>query len=177
MSGKECLAKSLFVIYRNVTVSTTNGGIEIHNDTKVLQIIEQTVKFLPIGIEKFLPQLEALWVLYSRLSAIEESDLKPFPTLRELVLRGNSIEALSDDLFKSNSELLLVDIGDNKLKTIGEKLLFPLGKLYKLNLRQNICIDHEARTQEEMKVLFSVATSNCSVANDREDSNKTERLA
>lgn len=161
MSGKECLTKSLFVISRNVTVM--NGETETHEDTKVLQIIEQTVKFLPSDIEKFFPRLEELWVLYSKLGAIEKSDLKPFPRLRELVLRGNNIEILSDDLFRSNSELVFVDIGDNKLKIIGEKLLLRMMDLKKIDLRQNSCIDKLAWTHDEMQQLYDTGKSNCSL--------------
>lgn len=196
LSGKECLVKYLFVSSRNFTVSSINGKTETHKSTKVLQIIEQTVKFLPNGIERFFPKIQGLWVLYSKLETIEQTDLKPFPGLKEIVLRGNQLETLDGNLFIFNLELTLVDLADNKLKIIGEHLIDPLLQLKKICLQKNICVDQEACFHIKLQAvepetslstedfitkspveLMKTLRSSCSVIQDNiEEVNETFRL-
>lgn len=164
VSGQRCLAK-LTITSQNVTLTSINGqNSEIFNqkNIKILSIHKQTFHYLPNGIEKFLPQIEALSIVASKFKSISKFDLEPFKNLQELYLQQGDVDTLSSDLFAFNPELRSVSFKTNKIQFVGLNLLEPLKKLELANFELNKCINKDASNPGEIEVLIAIMKKKCS---------------
>lgn len=165
VSGKRCMAKKLAVTIFNVTITSINGkaGNTYHNeDIKILSIHMQTLHYLPSGIEKLLPNIEALSIVGTKLKSICKSDLEPFRNLQELYLQQGELDTLSSDLFEANLELRSVSFRTNRLQFIGQNLLAPLRKLELANFELNKCVNKNASNPDDVKALAAMMNKKCS---------------
>lgn len=121
-----------------------------------LIIMDQTVNYMPSGVDAFMPTMTKLVIIRSTLKSIEQSDLKPFGDLRELDLSENLIQTLEGDLFEHNLKLQLMDLSGNGLMYIGAEILTPLIYLAAADFSSNECIDQMAFTEELQRLINEI---------------------
>lgn len=90
---------------------------------------------------KYAPNLTRLMILSSKLTRIDEWDLKGFDKLKMLDLDYNNIEELPSDLFTHTPNLEHISIAENNIKAIGEGILEPLRNLKTFDLSNNPSIN------------------------------------
>lgn len=98
------------------------------------------LKFIPENLADFFPNIHAIYLIHSNLEKIEMEDLKPFPDLEMLDLRGNKITSLAGDLFMYNKKLRIIDFEGNFIEHIGFNLLKDMNRLWYTNFQSNPCI-------------------------------------
>jgi hypothetical protein len=162
--GNECKALGLVITERDLIITSINGQTESYYHTqnvKSLNFFEQTMNFMPKGLEKLFPQIETILFYYSDLKELKKEDLAPFPMLKNLWTSANDLETLPSNLFEANPEITHVHFYNEKLKFVGENILSPLKKLTWADFLSNLCIDKWALTKEEIPALISELHSKC----------------
>lgn len=137
---QECLVDDLEVSDSNETVTSlikhdyiSIKSFFIHDSPKCF--------YLPKGIEKHFDDLEVLIVAGTGLKSITNQDLRPFKVLKELYMNHNALEELQSDLFIYNTQIMAVNFGNNRLKTVGCGILEPLYDLQVINFMGNPVIN------------------------------------
>lgn len=132
-----------------------------HHDVEFLFVLIQNIDFVPQGIDNFFPNLKAMNFYGNNIFSISARDLRPFPRLEYLALYNNELESLDGDLFMYTPRLSYIHLGANKLQHIGKGLVTDLDRLEYLNLDENICIDENANTHDEVKTLATQLSLEC----------------
>lgn len=110
------------------------------DDVKSIQIDNQVCMFMPQRFDSFFKNIEGIQINAANLTTITQADLKPFPNLKQLILKDNEIVELSADLFEFNRKLIFLDFTNNNLNLIPENIFSQLEKLESIMLVDNICI-------------------------------------
>lgn len=150
----QCVVQKLIITKPNQTVTQINGE-HLYGETSfnvvTLRIIDQIVIYIPshLGRHHF-PYLTNLKIWSSRLSELNQKNLREFRYLTDLSVSGNELQVLSSDIFEHNQRLRHIDFTRNRLKHIGSSILHPLRKLifadfYEVN---RMCSSHERRKQQ-----------------------------
>lgn len=164
---KLCYARDLDIKSATEEITSINGreaGFFDNDNITILRIAEQTLNFIPSGIEKFFPKLEDISIVSSHLKFLNQSDLKPFTHLKEIFVVFNDLESLDGDLFQFNPEVSNIDFSSNKLKFIQADILTPLTKVVHASFADNICVDNfggELTVKPDLKDLINDFKTKC----------------
>lgn len=154
---------SLDISERNDTITSIGFSSDPQADPiRNLKFNYQKVHYLPHGLDHFFPYLEGLQVYESRLKAIHQIDMQQMPKLRFLHLAYNHIQTLDKDIFEFNPELEYINFRWNRLAVI-EDILNQLPKLSYAYFDQNLCMDNDAETRDQFKVLVNIIRDNCAL--------------
>ena len=137
-----CKAYNLKITSKNEEITSVNGRRK-PTTFQGLYIKDQTVHYLPKGIDKLFPNLKGLIVWSSHLKSLTQNDLKPMRQLVHVDFMNNDLESLDRNLFDFNLELTFVGFADNKLKKVGMFVLAKLKKLKSDNFSGNPPIIYE----------------------------------
>ncbi|XP_037046956.1 leucine-rich repeat and transmembrane domain-containing protein 1-like [Bradysia coprophila] len=152
------VAKHWDITTEDVTITSINGKeASFYGDKKVtyLDILDQTVHYLPKGIENFFPLLEKLSIVGSELNSVKSDNLKPFVHLQTVNLKNNKITTLDSNVFEFNPEITTLWMSRNNLKHIGADILTPLKKLTYADFSANECVDKLIDEEGSETVDFS----------------------
>ena len=86
-----CQPKNVNVRSRNEKLTSVNGRTEPTNFTGLF-FDQQTVHYLPKGIDKFFPNLKGLAAVSSKLKLLTQDDLKPLTQLVSVIFSSNDLE-------------------------------------------------------------------------------------
>jgi hypothetical protein len=125
--------------------------------------IIHTLNYFPRGLSDVFPNLEAIFIINGRLIEIHQSDLRPFATLRLLILYQNDIRTLEKDLFKYNTELEWIYVHDNKITSVYPTVFDRLEKLTGLFVSGNKCVTagSVSANREEVLALIEDVKRQC----------------
>lgn len=157
----KCEVVNLNITTHNQIESAVSGAHiprRSNADVIILSIDGQTAHYLPQDLNKFFPNVTYLSINKSGLREITKSDLKNFPQLRNIGVRGNDIENLPGDLFEHNTQATNIAFATNKIKSIGKDIFKSLNGLDSVNLLRNICIDQQAANRSEIAEMMKRAT-------------------
>lgn len=101
----------------------------------------ETVHYFPQGLEKIFKNLRAIWIEYSHLKHIHQSDLRELKNIVFLNLQSNDIEVLEQGLFDFNTKLKYINLHNNKISKIHPNVFDNLSQLITLFLTSNNCIN------------------------------------
>lgn len=161
-----CAVNNLNVRSANQTVTTINNqtaSFYRDKNVKYMLIQSQFAHHMPKGIANFFPDLENFEISHSRLKSIQQEDLKPFKTLKQVFFFANNLERLDSDFFLFNPELRVIAFDNNELKFVGKDILKPLKKLKEASFlgSGNSCICKFAQTPREILELIAELEKNC----------------
>lgn len=166
---------------RNLTVSSDNDVVanvsqnhleRFSNDNvEILKIQNQICHRFPHGLGKFFPNLKEISIVNSSLEIITSQDLMPFEQLVSLDLNNNRLKRLDADLFINTLGLKSIDLSNNMIRFVGEKILNPLKSLRHVRLEKNNCIniDFGHITNRQLFWLKCELAINCTEPRDFND--------
>lgn len=131
------------------------------DDVELLMIVDQNMISIPKNIETFFSNVKALDIERSNLMKISAKDLKPFPQLKVLGLYGNDLTSLEAGLFDFNSELVLIELSENKIEFIDDGLLENLDHLEYFYILNNPCISAFKDDRDEVLAFDAKLPSIC----------------
>lgn len=120
------VTETLYMCKVNVGDSTKTRGNEIlgvfgdhlpgfkNADVKAIWFADVLFNYLPKGISRIFPNLEAVVIIGCDLLEILTGDLEDFTNLKYLYIHSNKITKVPVDLFKGMSKLQEISIIDNK---------------------------------------------------------------
>lgn len=111
-----------------------------NDDVQGLLITNQRLPAFPKRLERFFPNLKAIYMHNDSLTHVTGDDLRPFPHLTHLTLWKNQIQVLESDLFKYVPHLRLIDFDNNLIIHAGPNVLDSLVNLNYAYFSSNICI-------------------------------------
>jgi Leucine-rich repeat (LRR) protein len=119
--------------------------------TKIF-VDSQIVNFMPVRIDKFMPNIKEVQIINSSLKAIDKFDLKAFRQLEFLNLPFNHLEELKNDLFVFVPKLRYAYFNNNRLKVIGDRLFDTLENTnFLASFEFNVCIHFFFQNREVTK--------------------------
>lgn len=159
-SNITCIVSDLNITTSVEAATSMNGNTEPRNEVFGIWIIRQQVSHFPLGLEKFLPNLQGILIEHSKLQTIKQSDLKPFGNLTVLNLEHNEIEVIPDDLFAFNPKLKEIVFNYSpKLKAVGRNAI-PIG-VESAHFEFAGCIDSFMYGAEDMSSLQTKIQQSC----------------
>jgi Leucine-rich repeat (LRR) protein len=146
--GPACKALNLNITSRQ-NITSVNGQENFDGSGyKIVKIVTQVANFIPSGLEKFFPNLEALQIANSKLKIVEKKDFEPFPKAKLFDFVNNEIQFIPGDLFEENLELLSIRFESNPITHIGHNLVTSLKKLERVYLEDTKCMNKNYRPAE-----------------------------
>ena len=132
-------------------------------DVENLRISNQKdIKFLPINIAEYFPNLKQIVVKHTKLEYITENDFRGLTQLSVMYMTNNKLKELPCGVFNTNKKLEEIHFEDNFLKKIGGDVFKPLPLLKVAHFRNNDCIHKDANTTSEMTELMERIAQKCS---------------
>lgn len=106
-------------------------------------------------------KLQFLILNSNRIASIEVDSFKDLVDLKKLWLYHNLLETLDEKLFAITVKLEFIDLKGNKIKFLNpETLSIPGGKLERVDLTSNVCID-KVYTSSNLGQLNTDLKTNC----------------
>jgi hypothetical protein len=156
---RTCTLISINVTEYNQTITNIKST---ENFTEIAFVItNQNCFYVPRGIGKFYPKLDAFAIGRSKLKSVNKFDLEQFPKLKKLNLDRNNLESLESDLFVFNPDLVHLDIENNPLKQIGENIFATLKNLQTAWFQSSLCVHRKANSPNEIKALIVEMEEEC----------------
>jgi Leucine-rich repeat (LRR) protein len=155
-----CTVGNLTITNRVAVMDTSK--YDDNDKIKTLDIVNQTVYYVPRLTGKMAKRLENLEISECGLKEIRKEDLQQFPQLKILTLEENDLEWLEDGLFEFNPELKKIYFSYNEnLNYIGPNLLESLPKLGVAGFMYAGCIRFFALGREELEELKTKLKTFC----------------
>jgi BTB/POZ domain/Leucine rich repeat len=143
-------------------------------DVNSIRFEKTIVKFFPQSISKHFTNLKKLHLVFCGLKKICKEDLNGL-NLKTLILTGNELVTLPDNLFESMQNLETLGFMLNNLESLTSKLLQSLHKLKFIDFRKNTKINafYESRPNQTgatrtVKDLMNIIDSQCDIPIDIE---------
>ena len=147
------------------TLITNVSGTHVTNfqivDVNSLKIDNQNMKFLPINIAEYFPDLKEIIVSNSNLEYITEKDFRGLTQLSIMFMTNNRLKDLPCGVFDTNKRLEEIHFEENSLSEIGADVFKPLTFLTVAHFRNNNCIDKDAGNSGEVEGLLNEITTKC----------------
>lgn len=110
-----------------------------NHDVNYLWISSSVCHYMPIGLTKFFPNLEALRIEKSGLRSIQKFDLYEFRNLSVLLLNDNKLMTLDIGLFEFTPNLKHVDFLNNYIYHVDPIIFTDNESLHTLEFTGNAC--------------------------------------
>lgn len=154
---------TLLTDYENVERVTVVYGLHQsgkgHGDVAGLYIHDQDMKYFPVNIESFFPNLKALVFPHNSILSVNQTHLQPFPNLEYLDLYTNNITMLGSNLLSGLQSMRRLSVASNNIQHVGHDFILPNnGFAY---FESNPCINITALTPEAMETLRFDLLKNC----------------
>lgn len=160
----QCQVTDVHVEAADVVVESIDGkhlpGKTV-NDVKSIQIDNQVCMFLPQRFDSFFKHIEGIQMNAANLTAITQADLKPFPNLKQLIVKDNDVQELSADVFDFNKKLISLDFTNNNLNLIPENTFSQLESLESISLADNVCVNKSASGKIGIQEIVQEIATGC----------------
>lgn len=163
--GYTCYTPKLSNIAENQRITAVTGTHETgknNTNVKVLNISFNTnLTYFPRGIENFFPNLIAIFISHTNITAINGDELLPFPKLTHFQIAVNPhFERVPGNLFSNNPLLQVISFYKNNIKHVGEGIMNGLNSLRWIEFNRNYCINQLAYPKD-VPTLVEFLRNNC----------------
>lgn len=134
-------------------VTGEHSSSKSNDDVKGIFIMDQTLENIPMGLDNFFKNVEALQIYNSGLKVIRSEDIQQFHNLEVLSLFKNELTTIDGNLFVFNQRLKFLELTENKLEHVGSELFEGLNYLDDVRFLRNPCVDKSAATREDIQSL------------------------
>jgi Leucine rich repeat len=135
----------------------------LSKQVEVIEMTNQNCPYIPRGWRKFFKHsITGLNISHSELSSVHAKDLKHFPKLIVLQLRGNFIQVLPHDLFAYTPHIKYLNVKDNRISFVEPNAFDFLKNLREIDFTNNICFNDEAYGLEPTFEITQTINVTCS---------------
>ena len=78
------------------------------SDVEFLKVNEQYVKYLPINIAEYFPNLKQIQVTKSKLKILTKNNFRGLTQLKTMIMTDNKLQILPCGVFETNKQLVEV---------------------------------------------------------------------
>lgn len=160
-----CKAENVNVIDDNTSITSVTKSHSLgkaNDDVEVFEATQQTLKFLPKGIQNFFPNLKGITISSSKLRTIRRKDIAKFQKLIFLYVPLNEIRTVDGDLFASNLGIEYISFSSNPLMLhVGHSLLEPLNYLKEVHFTSCNCISKNVQSPLLVDQMSLALAVNC----------------
>lgn len=128
-------------------------------DYKFITMNDITVNFLPENISEAFPNLQGLEVIRSSLSLLRAENLKNLTELVELNLSNNKLDFIGKNVFKDLEKVELVMLRSNKIQFIHDKAFRNMEAVRQIILENNELTEIRQRLFSNNKKLETIRLS------------------
>lgn len=148
--GYGCHAINFKILNGNDRTITEVVGIHFpgktHNDVTAFSSYGQEVRFIPLGLTNFFPNLKLFEIAQANLAKISPNDLEQFgPKLSYIFFGENKLKTIRGDLFKFTPNLRWIDLNHNQISQVEPGTFSNLKSLYRISFINNLCYKGEAK--------------------------------
>ncbi|KAL7017976.1 hypothetical protein ACKWTF_010586 [Chironomus riparius] len=159
------------------SASQDHSGSKSNDDVFGFVSDNKFIKYFPKGLEKVFKNLQLFHIRFTFIQELHQSDMKPFPELKEIDLHDNDIKVLEDGLFDFNPNLVFVSFSNNKITHIGLMVFNGLNNLKYLYLTSNTCTSRGAYlSRSEVLEVVEYAKIECLSSEYKEMDEKLNEL-
>lgn len=136
-------------------IDENGANIQDTNSIDGLWIYDTRMKFIPKGINKFLPNLKGLWLERAGLLSLEKQDMEQFgENLKFLHIKNNKLMSLASDVFDFNPNLVFIYVAINPIRYFGKGILKNLHSLTELTYTN--CLDSKIHNIKDISNFDNV---------------------
>ncbi|KAG5667894.1 hypothetical protein PVAND_015860 [Polypedilum vanderplanki] len=160
----ELISNPSITLPRTVISSATGSHLSSmnHNDVKEFFSNSKTIHYIPHGLSKIFPNLIALHIENGRIKEIHQEDLKEYPNIKVLNFKDSDITYIEQDLFKFNTQLMLIRFWNNYVKQVYPTVFDHLNYLERLDFEgNNQCVTVERITRSDVLEMIKDIKQNC----------------
>lgn len=153
-------------VVNSVTFVAAFHGVHLdgktNNDVDAITIQNAPeLSFFPKRFNTIFTNIRAITIANTGLKTITAEDLRPFPELTNVYLTSNKLTKIEPRLFAFNPKLGTLDLSYNQIKTIPSDFFEPIPLLKVASFKDNICVQMNVRTFDEVKALKNEILKNC----------------
>lgn len=137
---------------------TINDVVSIHIDNCT------NLSYIPKGLRDVFPMLRGIYLEGCGISSLIGTELNEYPQLTLFALELSPLDYVPGNLFAQTPGMVLISFADNKINGTGANLLSNLNDLSQVYFENNICINKNAPTVEEIPELITTLNTDCSSA-------------
>lgn len=165
----QCLAQPY-----NINASQTATSVfgvhspnKTHKDVIGIHISDcAKLSYIPKGILTIFPNLIGIYLEGCGIQTLNGTELNEYPQLKVFALEKSPLSYVPGNLFAQTPDMTLISFVENSINSTGKNLLSNLNKLSEVYFGDNICIDSNATTMEEIPKLIEQLDSDCSIASE-----------
>ena len=135
MRGTDCKAVNMTIMHPKTKISKLKNQIGV--DSFTFSIIDQSVAFLPLQLNKIFTNLRVLIVSRSKLIALNQRVFEGLTGLTSITISFNNISLIESGVFDVVPQLENLNLSYNNIKTLPSMIFVKLAKLKTLNLSEN----------------------------------------
>lgn len=150
---------------------TNISGVHMDNKTNVDVIAIHIsncadLSYIPKGIGHFFPNLIGIYLEGCGIVSLNGTELNEYPQLKLFALEKSPLHYVPGNLFSHNHDMLLISFGENKINATGRNLLSNLMQLSEVYFEDNICINGNATTIQDIPQFNEKLNRDCSIASE-----------
>jgi hypothetical protein len=135
---------------RTITVDQKNYS---SRKFRKMEVIDRIFHRIPINLGSFIPELESLIIMRSRLRYIMHDDLNNLHNLKRLILSHNELKVIEKNAFRSLKNLVTLDLSYNLRARLESQNITKFKKLKELNLLSTSCVNSSSKKDQIVKLL------------------------
>lgn len=150
---------------------TSISGVHMDNKTNHDVIAIHISKcahlsYIPKGLLNIFPNLIGIYLDSCGVKSLNGTELNEYPQLKLFALELSPLYYVPGNLFALNPDILLISFVGNKINATGRNLLSNLNKLSEVYFEDNVCINDNATTMEEIPEFNEKLNRDCSIASE-----------
>ncbi len=93
-----------------------------------------------------LTNIRQIWLSENPITRIHKDSFENLFNLQLIMITHSRLTFLHRDLFRNNLGMRSIEVSSNQIVAISDRMFSHLGRLNRLNLQRNLCIDRDWRT-------------------------------
>lgn len=151
-----CAARVIFIgdPYFVTDVSTNHLANMNNSDVKGIQILSQSVDFIPFGFVNFFPNLESVNMQFSTVKTVSKESFDSLRELKELIMNNNQVQVVESNLFDGNPLMIAISFTTNPVRHVGHGVFDNLKYLTHIHFGSTTCINDSGSTRASAEMLM-----------------------
>lgn len=132
------------------------------SEVEIIEIAEKSFPYIPRNWKQhFGDRIIGLKIVNSELETVSALNLKDFPKLMFLELKGNPLIVVPEDLFLHTPNIQYFGVADNEIRVVGKGAFNKTLKLEEIDFSNNFCLDAKADNREATLELVKTFVTSC----------------